>query len=483
MTATPETMILLDPAGVVRSWNAAAAQLWHCPAETALGAPLAALFPPAQEALVTAGVTAVVQEGAVRVLPPLRPRPAPGAGALRVTLAPLCDGDQPPWAVVAQVHAVPPPPVTRRVPLRELVDILSEPPGGPLAPLYLHELVAALLEQTRRLAGVAGSAAFLYNSDTETWDAVAEAGDLPDYWPPAPDALDTLLAQVRRSHAPVRYAGPDGAAALLVVPLALGDRLIGAFALPEAGGPDPAARLRFITVAVGKAAVLIDNMQLRLQAEELAILEAHNRLARAMHDGLAQNLTQIRNRCEYVSRILYSDPARAAQELDAMRQALHSSMADVVRVIGALRPWPLDKRGLVPALQQLADDDRGAGQLRVQIDTPAAPLTLPLPVELALFRVVQEMLYLVAGQVPATACHVTLATAAGQVVLTITDNGDGAWAREHDARAGEAQRRLRALRSRVTELGGALNVQSTPGVGTQLTVTLPSASAYPHLDA
>ena len=42
MTATPETMILLDPAGVVRSWNAAAAQLWHCPAETALGAPLAA---------------------------------------------------------------------------------------------------------------------------------------------------------------------------------------------------------------------------------------------------------------------------------------------------------------------------------------------------------------------------------------------------------------------------------------------------------
>ena len=54
MTATPETMILLDPAGVVRSWNAAAAQLWHCPAETALGAPLAALFPPAQEALVTA---------------------------------------------------------------------------------------------------------------------------------------------------------------------------------------------------------------------------------------------------------------------------------------------------------------------------------------------------------------------------------------------------------------------------------------------
>jgi signal transduction histidine kinase len=119
----------------------------------------------------------------------------------------------------------------------------------------------------------------------------------------------------------------------------------------------------------------------------------------------------------------------------------------------------------------------------VQIDAPAAPLTLPLPVELALFRVVQEMLYLVAGQVPATACHVTLATGAGQVVLTIDDNGDGAWAREHDARAGEAQRRLRALRSRVTELGGALNVQSTPGVGTQLTVTLPSASAYPHLDA
>lgn len=483
MTTTPETMILLDPSGVVRSWNAAAAQLWSCAAATALGAPLAALFHPAQEALVTASVTAVVQEGAVRTLPPLRPRTAPGSGALRVTLAPLCDGDQPPWAVVAQVRAVPPTPAGGRLHLRELVDILSEPPGGPLAPLYLHELVAALLEQTRRLAGVAGSAAFLYNSETETWDAVAEAGDLPDYWPLATDALDTLLAQVRQSRTPVRYAGPGDTGALLVVPLALGDRLIGAFALPEAGSPDPAARLRFITVAVGKAAVLIDNMQLRLQAEELAILEAHNRLARAMHDGLAQNLTQIRNRCEYVSRILSSDPARAAQELDAMRQALHGSMADVVRVIGALRPWPLDKRGLVAALHQLAEDYQGAGQLVVQIHAPVAPLTLPLPVELALFRVVQEMLYLVAGQAPATACHVTLAVAGGQVVLTITDNGDGSWSQRQDAGAEDAQRRLRALRGRVIELGGALNVQSTPGVGTQLTVTLPSASTYPHLDA
>jgi signal transduction histidine kinase len=224
-------------------------------------------------------------------------------------------------------------------------------------------------------------------------------------------------------------------------------------------------------------------MQLRLQAEELAILEAHNRLARAMHDGLAQNLTQIRNRCEYVSRILSSDPARAAQELDAMRQALHGSMADVVRVIGALRPWPLDKRGLVAALHQLAEDYQGAGQLVVQIHAPVAPLTLPLPVELALFRVVQEMLYLVAGQAPATACHVTLAVAGGQVVLTITDNGDGSWSQRQDAGAEDAQRRLRALRGRVIELGGALNVQSTPGVGTQLTVTLPSASTYPHLDA
>lgn len=363
---------------------------------------------------------------------------------------------------------------------------LYETPAVKSAPLDLAQLTQRLLHQALTIAGVPGGAALLYDAATDDWEVAAAAGDLPAYWPLTPMQQRPLLDRLRQGHEPVLH-GPVADAVLLLVPVLAGDRVVGAFALPGPLGPGGHSglevKLPFLSALAGRAGVLIDNMQLQLRAETLLIMEERNRIARAMHDGLAQGLTQIRNHCELISRLVRQDPARAERELAQVRADLKRSAGEVVRVIHALHPLALEEQDLASALQRLAEPFTIQGRLQVDLNLLAAPPNLPPQIELILFRVAQEALSHVAYRAGATHCRLALAAREHAVVFTLQDNGGGFGRNMVMEGAADLQHGLRHLYERIAEFGGELDVLREPGVGTRLVVTLPYGPARPDEDS
>ena len=127
-------------------------------------------------------------------------------------------------------------------------------------------------------------------------------------------------------------------------------------------------------------------------SEAHAIAEERRRIARDIHDGLAQNLAALRMKARLWHDVLDQDPARMHAELDEMRAFLSENIRDVRRSIFALRPVALDELGFVPAVQQLAADCAEQYQLDVDLNVTGQMGELPAPLEPVLFRIIQESL-------------------------------------------------------------------------------------------
>jgi signal transduction histidine kinase len=356
---------------------------------------------------------------------------------------------------------------------------LQEAPHLGRARLDLPGLLIHLLTQTQTIGALKGAAALLYDAATDDWQTVAEVGHLPSYWPLPLGQQRAALDQLRRSGELVRFSpARAGGAQLLLMPLLVNNRPLGAFVLPVPANHSLDAKLPFLNALAGRAAIMVHNVQLQLQAEELLILEERNRIAQSMHDGLAQNLTQIRIRCELIDRIMTSDAARAARELKEVRADLKNSAAELVRVINALALPPLGEEGLGAALQKLGEAFTRPGRLRVEVTVPTLPLDLPPQVELTLFRVAQESLRNAIWHLGADYCQIVLGTELDNIVLAVEDNGSvtGLGSRGGTLAWPDLHPNLGVMQNRVTEFGGTLSVVNTPGIGTQLVVLLPRSA-------
>ncbi|MFN3305061.1 MAG: cache domain-containing protein [Roseateles sp.] len=192
------------------------------------------------------------------------------------------------------------------------------------------------------------------------------------------------------------------------------------------------------------------------------------RLARELHDGVSQALVATKLLIESAQQ----QPA-AAERLQALAlQRLNSTLAEVRHLSHALRPALLDTLGLAAALQHLAAEFDAAGGTRFAAEVSGDEVALPDAVKTALFRIAQEALNNAARHAHATAVTVALRfEAGGGLALAIQDDGRG-----FDAEAAQAQPDrglgLRSMRERAAALGAQLSLQTLPGTGCRLGVTL-----------
>jgi signal transduction histidine kinase len=213
-------------------------------------------------------------------------------------------------------------------------------------------------------------------------------------------------------------------------------------------------------------------VQRRSEAE--AIDTERRRIAREIHDGVAQSLGVLRLKSALWSDLdAASPPMRAA--LAEMQLILAAAIADLRRAIFALRPADLEGLGFFPALARLVDDFGEDQQLVARLEVAGEPEALPETYELPLFRVLQEGLNNARRHAHATSVLVRLEVdVAGGVWMTLRDDGEGFEpglanpAGEHFG--------LRQMRERVVELGGTLDIDTGPGLGTVLFVRLPHAA-------
>lgn len=209
--------------------------------------------------------------------------------------------------------------------------------------------------------------------------------------------------------------------------------------------------------------------QLAATEHESGVLAERARLAREIHDTLAQGLSSIQMLLHAAERV---DPDRPGVEhIRLARETAAANLADARRFIRELTPPDLEDRGLGGALRRLAAGQWHAQGLRVVVRVSDA-VDLPMHVQTALLRIAQGAIANVIQHAQASTATISLAVGEGGVVFTITDDGIGFDPGGAVARGRSDSFGLQATRERVDQLGGTLAIDSAPGRGTVLTIEL-----------
>ncbi len=206
-----------------------------------------------------------------------------------------------------------------------------------------------------------------------------------------------------------------------------------------------------------------------VQAEELATTQERNRLAREIHDNLGHYLTVANVQIKAAQAVMDKDPARAQLALDRAGQLTQEGLAAVRRSVAALRESPLGSAPLPEVIVALVAETQATG-IVVELTVAGAPRPLDPRAELTLYRAAQEGLTNVRKHARASRVDVRLDYSdPAAVALSLHDNGLGG-----DPAATTSGFGLLGLGERARQLGGHLALDTTPGHGFGLTLTLPT---------
>ena len=254
-----------------------------------------------------------------------------------------------------------------------------------------------------------------------------------------------------------------------------------------------------IILGVWITAIIGQSMQRRQLIEQLeatqaelaaaerraGILEERQRLARDIHDTLAQGFTSIVMHLEAADQALPDDLGTLQKHLDQARGTARTSLEQVRGVVHALRPRSLDQRSLPDAIERTAVRWREETGIPLTTTTTGNPVPLHPDIEVTLLRATQEALANIRKHAQATAVQLTLSYIDDVVVLDVHDNGVGAGAAGAGASGGGAADfagaasslfggyGLQAMRERAEQCGGSVALESEPGEGTTVVVSIP----------
>jgi signal transduction histidine kinase len=225
--------------------------------------------------------------------------------------------------------------------------------------------------------------------------------------------------------------------------------------------------------------------QLLAQAREAGVLDERHRMAREIHDTLAQGLTGIITQLEAAQ--VSGRPEDRQRHLDNAARLARESLSEARRSVQAWRPEPLDGAELPGALAEVARQWSALNGVPVEVVTTGDPMPLHPEIEAALLRTAQEALANVAKHARASRAGLTLSYMGDVVTLDVRDDGvgfevlngsngpngtDGAGTGRDGSGFG-----LAAMRQRVSRVAGTLAVESEPGGGTAISARVPAIGA------
>lgn len=287
-----------------------------------------------------------------------------------------------------------------------------------------------------------------------------------------PTVVGSLSAAERASAGPLLRS----ASSVLAMPLMADASLLGVAVLvhpePDRFGLEATPYLGLLASQVSLA---VRNATAYLQSEELAITEERTRIAREIHDGVAQLLAFSALKLDLVGLFMEKDPARAQEELDLVRDTVRETIKEIRRSIFALRPVDLERYGFVETVQRYVVDFGEQNNVRVRLEVGDVGELSPKS-EGVLFRIFQEAMHNVAKHAKAHLVRVRLGTGAdGLVFVEVRDDGTGFDPKQVGDRVTSAGGLgLRQMRERVEARGGQLNILSQEGEGTTVRAAVPN---------
>jgi signal transduction histidine kinase len=203
------------------------------------------------------------------------------------------------------------------------------------------------------------------------------------------------------------------------------------------------------------------------QAEELAVLEDRNRLARNLHDSVSQTIFSMRLTAEAARLLLERDQAQTGKQLERLQELSESALASMRALIHELRPTAIAEQGLIPALRRLLTLLERQHGLSTTFNVTGEPDLSDEQAE-QIYRIVQEGLNNVVKHARTDRATVTARFGKERLLLQIEDRGRG-FAPERIETNTESIG-LSSMRERVESLGGTLKIDSSPDHGTRITV-------------
>jgi PAS domain S-box-containing protein len=236
---------------------------------------------------------------------------------------------------------------------------------------------------------------------------------------------------------------------------------------------------RIIASGENEVLVIVRDITER-KAREALLKEERARIARELHDSLAQNLYFLGLKLDYIRKQVTTAPANVIiGELSTLKKTVQANIDDVRRTIFSLRPVELEALGFGPALKKYIREFEEQVGLEVSLKVKGEAAALPPTIEPVLFRLVQEGLTNIAKHAQARSAWLELAIQPGRTVcLTIKDDGVG-FDPHVQPTMNSHKIGLRQMGERVTELEGQFKVESAPGQGVRLRLEIPLPGSMP----
>jgi signal transduction histidine kinase len=211
------------------------------------------------------------------------------------------------------------------------------------------------------------------------------------------------------------------------------------------------------------------NVDLQHSRERLvtALEEERRRLRRDLHDGVGPTLASLMQRLDSAADLVTRDPQASRALLRDLKAQAKGTIAEIRRLVYALRPPVLDEFGLVSALREHVAPYNGPNGLRVVVCAPEPLPALPAAVEVAVYRIVLEAFTNVVRHAQASTCYIALDLNDAHLSLEVADDGQGL---PDDLHSGVG---LTSMHERAAELGGRLAVENLSAGGVRVRATLP----------
>lgn len=233
--------------------------------------------------------------------------------------------------------------------------------------------------------------------------------------------------------------------------------------------------LRLLTGVGEVLSVAIENARLYERVQDSAVIEERVRIAREMHDGLAQTLTYVNAESQAIGKLLGSGSTIQAREnLARMAETVRGVYADVREAILGLRTSPHSEGSFLPSLAGYVDsfEEMAGVETRLEVGAGAAEARLAASAEIQLMRIVQEALSNVRKHARASAATISFEIEGGRLRVEVRDDGRG-FDPDRLKPRGWPRFGLQTMRERAEAVGGCCTILSQRGEGTCVVMEVP----------
>ena len=366
---------------------------------------------------------------------------------------------------------------TRRLHQRnKALEILFEVASAINTTGNLNELLNKSAEIVKPIVNGTGSVVRLREDDGDVYilgsGSADESGDVPINDPAFREIEELLDGERLDQRLDIHRSRQDsGELSIVTVPMHYQGRNLGlmSFFTPNADAAD-ADEVQKLLASIGKhLGMAIAKSRLDEESHNLTLMRERTSLAHELHDSLAQSLAGLRFQVKLLGDTLDGEDAlQGRRELRRITNSLDGLNTELRDLIANFRA-PMDERGLLPALEELADRFGRSSGISTHVHTECNQLKLPAAAEMQVLGIVREALTNAGKHSQAKTVRLLVrCECEGQYNLLVEDDGVGTAAQSTGQEHPGEHVGLQIMKERAKRLGGDLRIESEPGEGTRI---------------